>query len=456
MTGSASSRTTPSDSHTTTATSFSSTTVDTSSTARDASTLSESSFKASRDRYGFKKQSHYVSAEQYDAWWADYKPYLTRRKRKWVRLMRDSGLAVPSDGTAPARYPPRSEKLKRYIRKGIPAEWRGNAWWFFAKGPEKMAENKGVYERLVAKSETVKSKDTELIERDLHRTFPDNVYYKPEVNEGESGMEHDESKSLIPRLRSVLRAFALYMPKVGYCQSLNFIAGLMLLFMDEERAFWMLVIITQRYLPGVHDLTLEGVNTDQGVLMLLLRDSMPRLWDKLGVSFDGEHYPDIITKLPPITLITASWFMSAYITIFPIETVLRIWDSFIFEDSKIIFRVALTIFKLSEPSLEGLKDPMDLFQAVQNTPKKIVDPATVMETCFKRRNGIGHVGQDEVRRLRDLVRQKRRASNLKSEQGDISGEDDIGDIDDSAFHIGAGKTARLHGRMRSLRLSRVR
>ena len=39
--------------------------------------------------------------------------------------MRESGLICTGD-QAPIRFPPPSAKIKRYVRKGIPPEWRGN------------------------------------------------------------------------------------------------------------------------------------------------------------------------------------------------------------------------------------------------------------------------------------------------------------------------------------------
>lgn len=42
-------------------------------------------------------------------------------------------------------------------------------------------------------------------------------------------------------LRRVLRAYSYYDREVGYCQGMNFIAGMFLTFMTEEEAFWMLV-----------------------------------------------------------------------------------------------------------------------------------------------------------------------------------------------------------------------
>lgn len=382
-----------------------------------------------RDRYGFLKQTTYIRMNEYDKWWGKYQPYLQRRKKKWVSLMKQSGLdigtvedkgkdsneaRVPSTG--PTRFPPKSEKLKRYVRKGIPAEWRGQAWFWFARGYEYLNANVGVYDKLCEKSANMDTVDAELIERDLYRTFPDNVYFRKA--EGEV----DETP-MIMALRRVLRAFALHHPKVGYCQSLNFLAGLLLLFMDEERAFWMLHIITQKYLPGVHDTNLEGVNVDQGVLMLLVQKSLPNVWRHIGVGLEGapSEGMDLVRNLPPITLCTASWFMSVYIGTLPIETTLRIWDCLFYEGSKTLFRIALTLMKQSEPEFMGLNDPMEIFQVVQTSPKSMLDASHLMESCFKRYNDFGHISQDEIAQLRKIVRQKRGNGGT----GGIQSRDDV-------------------------------
>ena len=42
-------------------------------------------------------------------------------------------------------------------------------------------------------------------------------------------------------LRRVLRAYSVHDRDVGYCQGMNFIAGMFLTFMTEEEAFWLLV-----------------------------------------------------------------------------------------------------------------------------------------------------------------------------------------------------------------------
>ena len=77
------------------------------------------------DRYGFKKQSSFVSEADYNKWWNEYSQYCERRKHKWEVFFEKNGLAIFND--SPTEFPPESEKLRRFIRKGIPSEWRGDA-----------------------------------------------------------------------------------------------------------------------------------------------------------------------------------------------------------------------------------------------------------------------------------------------------------------------------------------
>lgn len=373
-----------------------------------------------RDRYGFRCETQHVTLDHYNAWNAAYEETLIRRRHKWDVMLNEAGLA-PANGV-PVHFPPRSTKLQRYVRKGVPPEYRGQAWFFYANGPKRLRENPGLYDKLVDDAGKVDDTNTELIERDLHRTFPDNSRYKPDgyvkpIHTSCNVHGHDQNEPpLIKSLRRVLQAFALYRPKVGYCQSLNFIAGLFLLFLDEEKSFWMLVIVTTDYLPNVHDTNLEGANVDQAVLMLSIKESLPAIWSKMGGNIEGtsigapSSVSEIVTKLPPITLVTAAWFMSAFTGILPMETTLRVWDCFFYEGSKILFRIALTILKLGEAKILAVQEFIEIFQIVQALPKDLIDPSILMEACFKRRNGFGHLSQKDIDQRRDRAAKMRQKS----------------------------------------------
>ncbi|KAK0627569.1 rab-GTPase-TBC domain-containing protein [Immersiella caudata] len=413
----------------------------------------------SRDRYGFRKANANVTREEYDAWDASYSEYLARRRKKWIAYLKDNSLMTDR----PNRFPARNAKTKRFIRKGIPPEWRGAAWFYYAGGPAILGKHRGVYDdllrraaldpegpgKLADRATEVKPLVVEDIEKDLHRTFPDNIKFKPpratpephEASDSPQPTKPLPEPQIISSLRRVLHAFALYNPRIGYCQSLNFLAGLLLLFVEtEEQAFWLLNVITRVYLPGTHEMSLEGSKVDLGVLMVALKDSLPNVWKQIGgdelegtptkrfrgrrgkdggnkASGPGANDPN---RLPAITLCMTAWFMSCFIGTLPIETVLRVWDVFFYEGSRTLFRIALTIFKLGESDIKAVQDPMEMFGVVQAFPRRLIDCNVVMEACYRRRNGIGHLSQEVV----EEKRQERRAGirRWRAEQEAAAGE----------------------------------
>lgn len=348
----------------------------------------------SRDQYGFLKAAHQITNVQHDAWNETYILSQETRVRKWFIYMKDEDLP-----THPLfRFPHQCAKTQRFIRKGIPPAWRGAAWFWYAGGHQLLQRDPDLYSTLVSCSETALSEnDKEMIERDLHRTFPDNIHFKPDGPSEQTPLRPLPETPLLSSLRRVLRAFAVYCPRIGYCQSLNFITGLLLLFLPEEKTFWMLRIITTEYLPGTHDTSLEGANVDLWVLMSALKDNMPGLWPKIGNGDDVVGRHDV--RLPPISLCTTSWFMSLFIGTLPIESVLRVWDVLFYEGSRTIFRTALAVFKLGEDRIKAMSDPMEIFQVVQALPRGMLDVGSLMNVVC-RRSGVSQEWVDKRRKER--------------------------------------------------------
>ncbi|KAF2198933.1 RabGAP/TBC [Delitschia confertaspora ATCC 74209] len=363
-----------------------------------------------RDRYGFKKQTKDISVDEYDQWNSKYEEHVTRRTKKWEALMQKHSLPTEN----PIRFPARSGRVERYIQKGIPPQWRGAAWFFYSGGPKMQAgEMKGVYRNLVRQCSNGKlsENDRDLIDRDLHRTFPDNVFFKPDTvataanPTADPNFDTGEEAPIIHALRRVLQAFALNNPNIGYCQSLNFIAGLLLLFLnqDEEKAFIMLTIITREHLPGTHAKNL--LNVDIGVLMMLIKDRLPAVWKAIDDIHDvnsgpgsNAHPQSNVTRLPTVSLATTSWFMSLFIGSLPIETVLRVWDQFLYEGSRVLFKVALAIFRTGEPQIKLCKghDMMEVFQIVQTLPRRCLDPNSLLERVNSSRPIFHNLSQKKI------------------------------------------------------------
>ncbi|KAF2107864.1 rab-GTPase-TBC domain-containing protein [Lophiotrema nucula] len=338
-----------------------------------------------RDRYGFKKATDKISVDQYNAWHGSYEGYIDRRRSKWVALMNKNDLPIQE----PIQFPERSEKVKRYVRKGFPPEWRGHMWYFYSTKQFDLSEVAGIYPSLVARVRRgeLNKDDREAIERDLDRTFPDNVHFRPNPAQDQGETE----PQMIKNLREVLQCFALHNPHIGYCQSLNFIGGLLLIFLkdDLEKVFILMHIITKFHLPQAHARNLE--NTEVKILMILIKDYLPKVWlsiNDVDVINNGlgsnAHSDSKFSRLPSVNIACTAWFMSMFINVLPIETVLRIWDSFFYEGPKTLFKYALAIFKLAEPGLRKL-DPSNMAEIcmlVQDTPRKLLDPTVLYELVF--------------------------------------------------------------------------
>lgn len=362
-----------------------------------------------RDRYGFKKVSDKISLQEYNAWHGKYDEYITRRSNKWIALMKKSGLSTKN----PTQFPEANDKVKRYARKGYPPEWRGEMWWFYSGAQFKSRQMSGLYRSLVARVDNgeLNKDDREAIERDLDRTFPDNIHFRPDLKSARFSDGGDDEPSMVRDLREVLSAFALNNPGIGYCQSLNFIAGLLLLFLkqDTERAFVLLTIITQNHLPGAHARNLA--NTEVNVLMMLIRDYLPKVWasindtDLINSGPGSKAHPESkFQRQPTVALSCTSWFMSVFIGVLPVETVLRVWDAFLYEGPRALYRYALAIFKLGEGEIRKYR-PGDgeLFMTVQNLPRRCLDPNTLHDLAFVKK-GFGSLTQNVIDQKRQFWR----------------------------------------------------
>ncbi|ORZ12758.1 rab-GTPase-TBC domain-containing protein [Absidia repens] len=281
------------------------------------------------DRHGFQKASQWITLETYHDFEKFYQPILDRRLLRWQQLLDENE----------SKLPDRCAQVKRYIRKGVPSHLRGRVWFHYSGAEAKMDANPGVYEKFLKRAQEMGDENefADLIERDLHRTFPDNIQFSKAAaastqttNTNSDGSSPTETPKppAIDVLRRVLSAFSVYCPSVGYCQSLNYLVGMLLLFLKEEETFWCLATIAQTILPaGVYDVTMEGASIDQAVLMMLLYERMPQLWYKMTDKTFWEAEADGVS-MPTITLVTSHWFLTLFINILPTETVLRVWDCF--------------------------------------------------------------------------------------------------------------------------------
>ena len=155
-------------------------------------------------------------------------------------------------------------------------------------------------------------------------------------------MDNKRLPKKIQQLRRILRAFAVTYPDIGYCQGLNFIATLLLLIDHEEKVFWLMISLYVYKIPRYHTIDMHMMKIDQNTLNDLLERRAPRL---------VRH---ILNQGFTIPLLTTKLFTCLFIQVLPFDTVLRIWDVFLSEGNKIIFRIAIALFIIHERKLLSL------------------------------------------------------------------------------------------------------
>ncbi|KAH1227603.1 TBC1 domain family member 8B [Glycine max] len=137
----------------------------------------------------------------------------------------------------------RWKELESLVQGGVPKDLRGEVWQAFVGVKKRRVES--YYEDLLARDESEEQdvssaafgKWKKQIEKDLPRTFP-----------GHPALDENGRNSL----RRLLLAYARHNPEVGYCQAMNFFAGLLLLLMPEENAFWAFAGIIDEYFAGYY------------------------------------------------------------------------------------------------------------------------------------------------------------------------------------------------------------
>ncbi|XP_067013808.1 growth hormone-regulated TBC protein 1-A [Anabrus simplex] len=299
------------------------------------------------DEYGFERPEDF-DYETYEDFMSLYLVVLAKRAKKWAELIGE-GKSLKRNLT-----------VKRYVRKGIPAEHRGLVW-MTVSGADAMREELGhdLYRRLLAGPKDQDIVDT--VRMDLPRTYPDNIFF--------SAAEDHQIQ-----LCNILVAYAHDNREVGYCQGLNYIAGLLLLVTkDEETTFWLLKVLVEHTLPKYYTRTMDGVITDIAVLEELVRLKVP------------EIHKHVQAVGLPWAVITTKWFICLFAEVLPIETVLRIWDCLFYEGSKIIFRVCLTLIRRNRDNLLHCTDFTSLAECFKEITRDslVLQCHDFMQSIFK-------------------------------------------------------------------------
>lgn len=257
-----------------------------------------------------------------------------KRIKKWVKISK----TWMSKGTHAAQKAYPSEKIRKLVYKGIPNHVRPGAWRFIALTLDAKKLHPGEYEQLLERPIT--KKESHQLDVDINRTNRSHFLFKERYGQGQIS------------LFSILHAYCVYDPVVGYCQGMSDLTALMMQYIEEEEAFWMLVRFMQdpsfnmagRFQTGFKDLKRAWYVHEK-----LVAKELPHLYQLLqnnDPKIEATHY-------------TIKWYLKCFLDALSFDIVLRIWDILLFEGTDVLYTFVIFLLRYHESAILAL-DPAEL------------------------------------------------------------------------------------------------
>ncbi|XP_049582545.1 ecotropic viral integration site 5 protein homolog isoform X2 [Syngnathus scovelli] len=249
----------------------------------------------------------------------------------------------------------KEKQLKDLVRMGIPHHFRAIVWQLLCN-----AQNMAIKDQY---SDLLKmtSPCEKLIRRDIARTYPEHDFFKEKDSLGQEV------------LFNVMKAYSLVDREVGYCQGSAFIVGLLLMQMPEEEAFCVFVKLMQDY--RLRELFKPSM-AELGLCMYQFESMIQEDLPELHMHFQAQSFHT--------SMYASSWFLTIFLTTFPLPVATRIFDIFMCEGLEIVFRVGLAILQMNQAELIQL-DMEGMLQHFQKVIPRQLDtgPDKVIQAAYQ-------------------------------------------------------------------------
>ncbi|XP_041623149.1 USP6 N-terminal-like protein isoform X1 [Vulpes lagopus] len=284
------------------------------------------------DRFGFL---HEEELPYHNAAMERQKQLEIERTTKWLKMLKGW-----------EKYK-NTEKFHRRIYKGIPLQLRGEVWALLLEIPKMKEETRDLYSKLKHRARGC-SPDIRQIDLDVNRTFRDHIMFRDRYGVKQQSLFH------------VLAAYSIYNTEVGYCQGMSQITALLLMYMNEEDAFWALVKLFSGPKHAMHGFFVQGFPK-----LLRFQEHHEKILNKF-LSKLKQHLDsqEIYTSF-----YTMKWFFQCFLDRTPFTLNLRIWDIYIFEGERVLTAMSYTILKLHKKHLMKLSME-ELVEFLQETLAK--------------------------------------------------------------------------------------
>jgi len=308
-------------------------------------------------------------------------------------------------------------KLKSRIRKGVPQQLRGTIWQNLSGARERRKiecaryGSKNLYNDLRAKK---KSHYHDQIWKDINRTYRKNLAYGAShlasANNNAKNTDSNKTGAVIQRsgtqkffknvlqdasiiatpsdlekhatpaqlaLYNVLKAFSLYRKDIGYCQGMQAVTALLLMYMTEEEAFWVLASLaddTKYQMDNLWRPHMPAIQLRFYQMERLVKITMPKLsahFEKQGI-LSASMYQ------------ASQWFITIFLaTDMRFGTIVRVWDIYLNEGLKTVFRMGIGFLKYYEKML--LKSDFEEMLQLFRTGAAQIEPEEYIKVCFTTR-----------------------------------------------------------------------
>ncbi|KAM5256979.1 ecotropic viral integration site 5 protein homolog isoform 3-T3 [Ctenodactylus gundi] len=219
----------------------------------------------------------------------------------------------------------KEKQVKELVRKGIPHHFRAIVWQLLCSAQSMPVKDQ--YSELLKMT----SPCEKLIRRDIARTYPEHNFFKEKDSLGQEV------------LFNVMKAYSLVDREVGYCQGSAFIVGLLLMQMPEEEAFCVFVKLMQDYrLRELFKPSMAELGLCMYQFECMIQEHLPELF----VHFQSQSFHT--------SMYASSWFLTIFLTTFPLPIATRIFDIFMSEGLEIVFRVGLAVLQMNQAELMQL------------------------------------------------------------------------------------------------------
>lgn len=258
------------------------------------------------DRYGFIKVEKNKSKEELEADAKDLEDE-PKKEKAWQAFLANWDVEIKRN----------RNKIAELIKMGIPETIRGTAWAkildvdsFRTEGDFSAQWNQPVQPFTVT------------INKDLNRSLPQ--------------IKEFQKEKTLEGLKHVLYAYGFKDPELGYTQGMNFMAGLLLYYQEEEIAFKSLYQIMYGPRTMHRDFFISG---------------FPRLQiaNKMLQTIIQKKYPKIMKNLEKNNILfdffSSGWFMTAFMSFtWDPEFQMRIFERFMFYGLRGLLGLATAIF----------------------------------------------------------------------------------------------------------------